>query len=127
MPVMHIHGTADPANPPDGSPSRGIFRKGSKSGVGMSYDKMTPYQVVDEWKKVNQCSDRKSPGYEKGAAKCTVYSECAAGTEVQLCMVEGMGHTYPGGAQYLPARLVGPVSNDISFDQIWEFFKKHSR
>lgn len=125
VPVMVIHGTADPANPPDGSEPTSIFKKGSSSGLDMPYKRMTPYQVVDVWKKINKCSDIQIAGYEKGDAKCVIYNDCAEGSEVELCIVEGMGHTYPSGSQYLPAILVGPVSYDISFDQIWEFFEKH--
>lgn len=127
MPVMDIQGTVDPANPPDGSQPRGIFKEGSGSGFAMSYKKMTPYQVVDAWKKINRCTEARADGYQNGGAKCIIYNECAEGAEVELCMVEGMGHAWPGGSQYLPASMVGPVSYDISFDQIWEFFKRHPR
>ena len=33
MPVMDIHGTADPANPPDGSEPKSIFAKEKRYGV----------------------------------------------------------------------------------------------
>lgn len=122
MPVMVIHGTADPANPLDGSEPRGIFKTGI---FAMPYKRMTPYQVVDAWRKINKCSEAKLSGYQRGYAKCVIYNECAAGAEIEFCIVEGMGHTYPGGSQYLPAESVGHVSYDISFDHIWEFFKAH--
>lgn len=122
--VMVIHGTEDPANPPDGSSPRGIFNEGV---FAMPYKKMTPYQVVDAWRRINKCSESKLSGYENGGAKCVVYNECAGGSEIELCIVEGMGHVYPGGSQYLSVEAVGPVSNDISFDQIWEFFKAHPK
>ncbi len=126
MPVMDIQGTADPLNPPDGSEPKGIFAKDSGSPLGMPYKRMTCYQVVDTWKNIDKCSSQETVTYENGKAKCISCNDCADGAEVVLCIVKGMGHTYPGGAQYLPAKIVGPVSNDISFDQIWEFFKKHS-
>lgn len=125
MPVIDIHGTADPANPPDGSEPSSIF--GPSGILEMPYKRMTPYQVVDVWKKINSCSDNQIAGYENGDARCVIYNDCANGTEVELCMIEGMGHTYPSGSQYLPESTVGPVSYDISFNQIWEFFKKHPK
>lgn len=125
MPVMDIHGTADSANPPDGSEPRGIFNKESGSAFAMPYKRMTPYQVVEKWKKINGCSDKYEEGYKNGSASCIIYNQCRGGAEVELCIVEGMGHTYPSGFQYLPSSIVGPASYDISFDQIWEFFKKH--
>lgn len=44
---------------------------------------------------------------------------------VHVCKVEGMGHVWPSGSQYLSAQLVGPVSYDISTQQIWDFFQQH--
>lgn len=125
VPVMDIHGTADPANPPDGSEPRGIFNEDSGSDFAKSYKRMTPYQVIQAWRKINGCSENKIDGYQNGGSHCEVFNKCSEGAEVELCLVEGMGHAYPGGSQYLPENLVGPVSNDISFDQIWEFFKRH--
>jgi len=122
--VMVIHGTADPANPPDGSEPRGIFKEGV---FAMPYKRMTPYQLVEVWKKIAKCSDSKTAAYQNGCAKCVVYNECAKRVEIELCIVQGMGHAYPGGSQYFPVESIGPVSYDISFDQIWEFFKKHPK
>jgi polyhydroxybutyrate depolymerase len=49
------------------------------------------------------------------------------GTEVILFSIEGGGHTWPGGFQYLPVWIVGKTSRDIDANEvIWSFFKKHS-
>jgi polyhydroxybutyrate depolymerase len=56
------------------------------------------------------------------------YSDGMEGTEVTLYSVDGGGHTWPGGFQYLPVWLIGKTSRDIDANEvIWEFFKKHSR
>jgi len=123
--IMNIHGTADPANPIDGSEPKSIFSEESGTSFAKSYKRMTPYQTVDAWKKINKCSDEQSVGYQKENANCVTYNECSSNSEVELCVIEGMGHTYPSGTQYFSASIVGPVSFDISFDQIWEFFQKH--
>lgn len=50
------------------------------------------------------------------------------GTEVILFAVEGGGHTWPGGLQYLPAFIVGKTSRDMDACQvIWNFFMRHAR
>ena len=50
------------------------------------------------------------------------------GTEVILYTVDGGGHTWPGGVQYLPARIIGKTCRDLDANEvIWSFFKKHSR
>jgi polyhydroxybutyrate depolymerase len=49
-------------------------------------------------------------------------------TEVILYAIEGGGHTWPGGFQYLPAWIIGKTSRDIDADEIiWSFFKEHCR
>jgi polyhydroxybutyrate depolymerase len=50
------------------------------------------------------------------------------GTEVILYSVDGGGHTWPGGFQYLPSFIVGKTCRDFdACEVIWSFFKKHSR
>jgi polyhydroxybutyrate depolymerase len=58
----------------------------------------------------------------------TDYGGGIKGTEVILYSVDGGGHTWPGGFQYLPVWLIGKTSRDIDANEvIWDFFKKHSR
>ncbi len=46
--------------------------------------------------------------------------------EVLLYTIEGGGHTWPGGAQFLPVNVIGNVDRDfIATQAIWDFFKKH--
>ena len=41
-------------------------------------------------------------------------------------VVDGGGHTWPGGHQYLPEWIIGKTSRDIDANEvIWDFFKKH--
>jgi polyhydroxybutyrate depolymerase len=55
------------------------------------------------------------------------YPGCAGGAEVVLYRVNGGGHTWPSGLQYLPASIVGKTTRDISADDLmWEFFSRHS-
>lgn len=57
-----------------------------------------------------------------------VYRNAATGAEVVLYRIEDGGHTWPGGPQYLPERIVGRTSQDIDAAVvIWRFFQKHVR
>jgi len=50
----------------------------------------------------------------------------ATNTDVVLYDVQGGGHTWPGGWQYLGVWLVGKTSREINAsDLMWEFFKNH--
>lgn len=57
-----------------------------------------------------------------------VYPDGRDGSEVVLVRLEGGGHTWPGGAQYLPEALIGRVCHDFDATAlIWEFFKAHPK
>jgi polyhydroxybutyrate depolymerase len=118
IPVMHIHGTADPCAPYEGGRAAGCL--GSKR-----YEMQSASEIMDVWKNINGCLPDSQSSYAKGNASCMTYRGCEDGADVEFCTIQGMGHTYPSGVQYLSADKIGPVSHDISFDQIWEFFKKH--
>ncbi len=54
------------------------------------------------------------------------YTGCRDGTEVVLYRVNGGGHTWPGGHQYMSERFIGKTSRDFSATEtIWQFFKLH--
>jgi polyhydroxybutyrate depolymerase len=54
------------------------------------------------------------------------YSKGRNGSEVVLYAVEGGGHAWQGGPQYLPASIIGQTSRDFSASEvIWQFFKDH--
>lgn len=118
VPVMHIHGTLDPCAPYDGGTGGGCL--GSEK-----YEMQSAKEMVSVWKNINKCSDDSTIVYQKQDATCISYNKCEGNSEVTFCTIEGGGHTWPSGSQFLPANKIGPVSYDISFDQIWEFFKKH--
>jgi polyhydroxybutyrate depolymerase len=133
MSIIYVHGTGDPLVPYNGgtggilfpnSPGGCIFPK-KGNARGRCPDQSTEAKV-DFWVKKDQCALNPERVYQSGAATCVSYNRCASGTEVEFCKIEGGGHTWPSGNQYLSASKIGPVSYDISFVQIWNFLKKHA-
>jgi polyhydroxybutyrate depolymerase len=56
------------------------------------------------------------------------HTKGAHGTEVVLYRIDGGGHTWPDGKQYLPRKLIGNVCRDINGTEvIWAFFKAHPK
>ena len=54
------------------------------------------------------------------------YDRCRNGAAVQLYTIEGGGHTWPDGPQYLPKSIIGKVSHDFDASEtIWQFFESH--
>lgn len=115
--IMQINGTADPAVPFNGGKGGGI--------IGKNFMAQSAQGIINFWLKGNDCAASQSVTYQKGDAACITYGPCGGGAEVVLCKIEGGGHTWPSGKQYMPESKVGPVSYDLSFDQIWEFFRNH--
>jgi polyhydroxybutyrate depolymerase len=57
-----------------------------------------------------------------------VYGAGRGGTEVILYAVEGGGHTWPGGPQYITELIVSRTCYDIhATEVIWQFFAEHAR
>lgn len=117
--IMHVHGTADPCALYDGGYCDSCL--GSKPISAQSAKDM-----VNFWVKRNSCANKPKLVYHKGKANCLRYSQCEEGSEVEFCTIGGGGHTWPSGNQYMPVEKIGPVSNDMSFDQMWEFLKRQT-
>ncbi len=58
----------------------------------------------------------------------TVHQTCGSGKEVTRYTVNGGGHAWPGGWQYLPIPIIGTTSTDIDASAIlFEFFSRYTR
>jgi polyhydroxybutyrate depolymerase len=125
--VLIINGDEDPLVPWEGGY---IGFGGKKRGKCIS-----AMETLHFW----QTADGITPGTEsvtnlpekdpKDGTKIQLLSSAntQAGTEVILYDVQGGGHTWPGGWQYLGVWLVGRTSREVNAsDLIWEFFKRHN-
>jgi polyhydroxybutyrate depolymerase len=55
------------------------------------------------------------------------FSGCRDGASVVIYRVEGGGHTWPGGKQYMSPWLIGTTNRDVSATELlWGFFFAHS-
>jgi polyhydroxybutyrate depolymerase len=67
-------------------------------------------------------------GVERCGGLRTVYPGGRGDREVVLVRLDGGGHSWPGGAQYLPRMLAGRVCHDLDATAvIWDFFRAHPR
>jgi polyhydroxybutyrate depolymerase len=127
--VLAINNVNDPLVPYEGGNIYSSIRK-LNLGKVLSVD-----ESVGFWISRNQCSPlpvvTEVPDLDpKDGTRVTrkAYFNSIDGTEVILYSVDGGGHTWPGGLQYLPSWIVGKTSRDFNATEvIWSFFKKHSR
>ena len=125
VPVLIINGTDDPLVPWDG----GDIHFG-KTKLG---EVLSVADTVKFWVEKDQCSSSpvitqlpdKDPA-DGTTVRKEVYGGCEDGAEVVLYAIEGGGHTWPGGLQYLPESVIGKTSREFNASEvIWQFFKAH--
>jgi polyhydroxybutyrate depolymerase len=121
--VLLMNGTADPLVPYDGGEVK-VFKK--KRGTIVSTD-----DYINFWAKQNGCDPKKNevdlPDLtDDGTSVSHVkFSGCSDGAKVELYIINGGGHTWPGGLQYLGEKVIGKTSRDVNAcDVIWDFFKE---
>jgi polyhydroxybutyrate depolymerase len=127
--VLAINNVNDPMVPYEGGEIYGKFLR-IKLGKVLSAEESIRFWVIR-----NMCSVTpivtEEPDLDPGDGTRVTrkrYVNNFDGTEVILYAVDGGGHTWPGGFQYLPARVIGKTCRDIDASEvIWSFFKGHSR
>ncbi|MCF7848450.1 MAG: hypothetical protein K9M45_06335 [Kiritimatiellales bacterium] len=134
--VLMINGTDDPFVPYNGGdvqvsflPRWAKLRKPKSRGKVVSTD--TSIQL---WLKYNAISTEPTltnlPDTNKDdgvTAKQKTWTDPKRNITVSLITVEGGGHTWPNGKQYLPSGIIGKTCRDFGAELIWDFFSKHGR
>jgi polyhydroxybutyrate depolymerase len=127
MPVLMINGTEDRLVPYEGAEVKfGFQRLGHMLPVP---------ELVKFWVRHNRCAPQpettrlpdldREDGTRVSAER---YTNCREGAAVTLYVIEGGGHTWPQGMQYLPEFIIGRTSKDLDANRvIWEFFRQYRR
>lgn len=122
--VLVMNGTDDNLVPYEGGDIK-LFKRSKSRGKIISTD-----DCMELWQKHNNCQEKSAPvalpDLEKDGTRIfkTSYSNCDPGGALVLYRIEGGGHTWAGGKQYLGEKLIGKTSRDINAcDVIWEFFQ----
>ncbi len=126
--VLILQGADDPLVPYNGGD---IGLPGGVKRAGI----VATDEAVRKWAEHNGCQRKavtevlpdKNPNDGCRVRKFT-YSKGKAGTDVVLYRIEGAGHTWPDGLQYMSETVIGKVCRDINgAEVIWEFFKRHPK
>jgi polyhydroxybutyrate depolymerase len=121
VPMMLIFGNEDPLIPFEGGQIIG------KRGEVVSVEKCVKF-----WLKQDSCSFDTSTSIidsvdDDTRAIKSSYSDINGNTPVIFWLIEGGGHTWPSGLQYLPKLFIGRTSGQINAsEEIWKFFKDKS-
>ena len=119
--ILMIFGTEDPLN----------WWKGGGAAGGTSPP--VP-DMIRWWARQNGCAEeptvtRLPDAVDDGThIRREDFSPCASGYGVALLAIEGGGHTWPGGWQYLPEERIGKTTRNLNANEaMWAFFKQHRR
>ena len=119
--VAILNGTEDPLVPYEGGH---IEFRGRKRGEVLSTD-----DTVAFWRERNGCSAsptserRIDPERDRTHVERFAWTDCQH-APVVLYRIEGGGHTWPSGTQYLPSFWIGRLSQDVDgSEEIWSFFR----
>ncbi len=120
VPVLHIHGTQDACYPFDGG-------WGPLSLVTFE----SVMTTINGWIALNGCSSGPPTNvFANGAVSCNLYP-CPHQGDVELCVVDGGGHYWPGGGDWAGSEIFcgagqGIRSADIiANDAFWAWFQAH--
>jgi len=78
--------------------------------------------TIAQWVQHNGCTGMPRRVLDRPGAYCELHAPCRGNTQVQLCVTEIGGHSWPGGEK---RRASEPPSQAISAnDVMWEFFSR---
>lgn len=120
MPVIYMHGTADPVIPEKGGKKFGrwIYSQDEVLKIWAKTDKCGAKPIITE------IPDKAGDG--TSIIKKEYINRQTGNKVIGYTIVNG-GHTWPGGWQYMPRFIVGKTTKNLNAcEVIWEFFKDYS-
>jgi polyhydroxybutyrate depolymerase len=114
--VLHIHARDDDHVLFDGGAGPAAFR--DRHSV---MDFVSVPQTVARWVQRDRCEGSPQRVLQVAGAYCDAYRRCAGGAQVQVCVTETGGHSWPGADRVRPGKEAASTALDANAT-IWRFF-----
>lgn len=114
--VLQIHARDDDHVRFDGGAGPGAFR--DRQAV---MDFMSVPETIARWVRRDQCGGSPQRVLQVRGAYCDAYTACAGGAQVQLCVTDTGGHSWPGADRVRIGKEAASTALDASAT-IWKFF-----
>ncbi len=130
MPVLAMHGTEDQLVSFAGPPNPGLEDLTWDEDSTRAFDGLPFGDVRDAaatWASRNGCDAEPSSTAAATHVEVVAYGGCEGGADVELYVLDGAGHTWPGSAfAAASTAILGPATDEIdASDTIWSFFAAH--
>ncbi len=130
MPILAFHGTSDEFVNFTGSPNAALdtltWNEDSTTAFAeLPFDDVT--SALAEWAAVDGCASTPSTRRTSTEVELIEYSDCQGESSVQLNVIEGGGHTWPGSEfSRASESALGHTTFEIdATEAIWSFFLAH--
>jgi polyhydroxybutyrate depolymerase len=125
MPVVAFHGTDDPLVLYQGG-LVGPDGKRAQPPEGVSAERPVTKRVAT-WAEYNNCEGRATESRPADHARLLHY-DCHPRADVELYVLDGAGHTWPGSEPNALASILGSTNMSVDATEIiWDFFQHHAR
>jgi polyhydroxybutyrate depolymerase len=114
IPLLHIIGTDDDRVPIDGGEGLGF------PGLGPLFKALSAQTMIDRWAALVGAQRPVTTVVNEPGVVCTE-QRTTDDVPATLCILEGMGHRYPGADPILPEESKTEPLGDFDFDAIWSF------
>ena len=122
--VLYMQGTDDPLVPINGGTVGFVKGRGRGENISLA-DAAKFWREVDHITSAPQTKDLPDHYNDGTHVRLQLWTGGKDDTEVDVYTIEGGGHTWPGGAQYLPKIIVGKASQNLNATRtIWEFLQR---
>ncbi len=118
--VLHIHARDDSHVLFEGGAGQDAFRDSSKV-----MDFVSVPETMKRWAARDSCSATPRRILDKPGAYCERWSPCAGQGEVQLCVTEEGGHSWPGAPSVRRGKAAASTALDGN-ELIWDFLSRHT-
>lgn len=117
--VLHIHARDDSHVLFDGGAGKDAFRDRSQV-----MDFVSVPETMLRWTRRDQCRADPRRVLDRPGAYCDRWEACAGGAELQLCVTETGGHSWPGAEKTRRGKPGASQALDAG-ETIWDFFSRH--
>jgi polyhydroxybutyrate depolymerase len=112
VPVIAFHGTGDPVNPYEGE--------------GPVYWRYGLKEAFERWADRNRCEGLDDTLQVVDGVQCVRSAGCSATSDLQLYVLDGVGHVWPGSQFAFPPERFGRMTGAVDATSLMlDFFARH--